>query len=53
MICLSAEHTLRFPIPDTVRSLPKLISFTIEMFQWREAVARLTRDVDRACLLVN
>lgn len=39
---------VKIPIPNTVRSLQKLISCTPQMFEWREAVARLTRNIDEA-----
>ncbi|KAI8887279.1 hypothetical protein K501DRAFT_292355 [Backusella circina FSU 941] len=39
---------VKIPIPRTVRFLQKLISCTPQMFEWREAVARLTRNIDEA-----
>ncbi|KAG1040285.1 hypothetical protein G6F43_012313 [Rhizopus delemar] len=40
---------VKIPIPNTVRLLQKLIYCTPQMLEWREAVARLTRNIDEAC----
>ncbi|CAO3701300.1 unnamed protein product [Rhizopus stolonifer] len=40
---------VKIPIPNTIRSLQKLISCTPQMFKWREAVVRLTQNIDEAC----
>lgn len=37
---------VKIPIPSTVRALQKLISFTPQMFEWREAVYRLVKNIE-------